>query len=494
MELFLGIDLGTTGLKSMLADASGQLIGSEYRSYSLNTPRNGYAEQDPEEWYQQMCSSIHGLLEKTGNTSSAIKCVGLSGQMHGTIVLGKEGNLLRPAIIHCDGRASRQKKALLEKISINELGNYVQNQFHSGFQALSLMWMRENQPELYCKTRHVLLPKDYLRFRLVGKIETEVTDASGTLMFDCKNLRWSQEILKLIGINSELLPNATNFPGEVAGFITTEAALDTGLMAGTPVSFGGGDQTMQAIGNGLLDAGSASVNLGTSGQVFVASDKPVYDDLLRTHTFCHAQKGIWYVMGAVLNACLAFNWFSDEVLGISDYKRLDEMAAQVKPGANGLTFLPYLTGERTPHMNEHARAAFIGLTLRHGKAEMVRAVLEGVAFSLLDSLEIIRGMGISIGKMVVSGGGANSALWRQIIADVFEIPLYLSNIKEQAAMGAILCAMVAYGKYKSFKEACESIVEYDPNPILPIEGNFQAYRESFQAFRELYVRNETMFI
>jgi xylulokinase len=493
LELFLGIDLGTTGLKSMLADETGNIIGSEYRSYPLNVPQIGYAEQNPDTWYQQMCSSIRDLLAKTEVQASDIKCVGLSGQMHGMVTLGKDKRPLRSAIIHCDGRAARQKQKLFKKISIEALGNSIQNQFHSGFQALSLMWIKENQPDLYAQVRHVLLPKDFLRFQLVGNIATEVTDAGGTLMFDNINLCWSQRILNLMGVDSALLPEAHHYPSDIAGTITKKAAEDTGLREGTLVSYGGGDQTMQAVGNGLLSSGNASVNLGTSGQVFVATENPVYDKLLRTHTFCHAQKGTWYVMGAVLNACLSFNWFLEEILETSDFKMADKAASQIAPGAGGLIFLPYLTGERTPHMNEHARAVFMGLTLSHSRAHMIRAVLEGVAYSLLDALEILREMNLPIGKMVVSGGGANSTLWRQILADVFETRLYIPKIKEQAAMGAILCAQVAYGKYDSLQAACDNVIEYESDPVIPNTGNFKVYREAFKAFRQSYELNEPMF-
>ena len=376
MSYYLGIDLGTTGLKAVIADALGSIQGIGYREYPLNVPAANYAEQDPGQWYEAMCLAISDVLGKTGIPAAQIRCVGFSGQMHGLVMLDANHNVLHPAVIHCDGRAARQKQEAISRLGIERLGQWVQNQVHSGFQSLSLVWMRENRPDLYEKLRWALLPKDYLRFRLCGEIGTEPTDACSTLMYDNINMRWSSELLRELNIDESILPDAAHRPYEIAGRVTAKAARETGLAEGTLVSFGGGDQPMQAVGNGLLAPGSSSLNLGTSGQVFVATNKPVYDPRLRTHTFCHAPADTWYVMGAVLNACLAFNWFHGKVLANNDYVAMHAEAAQIAPGCGGLVFLPYITGERTPHMNEHARGAFVGLTLGHGRADMARAVQE----------------------------------------------------------------------------------------------------------------------
>lgn len=493
MSFYLGIDLGTTGLKAVLADEAGTIVGNAYQEYPLNLPNPGFAEQEPEGWYRAMCAAITSVLHGTGVRTDSIRCVGLSGQMHGLVMLDKQKRVLYPAIIHCDGRAAKQKQEILDKIGIQTLGNWVQNRVFSGFQALSLLWMRENEAGTYGRIYTALLPKDYLRFRLTGEIATERTDASGTLLYDVSAEHWSQEMLDELDINPSILPAADHLPSQLAGTITRAAAKDTGLDEGTPVAFGGADQTMQAVGNGLLKAGSSSVNLGTSGQVFVATDRPIYDPLLRTNTFCHALENSWYIMGAVLNASLAFNWFAHNILESRDYPALDTVAAQAAPGAGGLLFLPYLTGERSPHMNENAKAAFLGLTLSHGQAEMVRAVLEGVAFALLDALEVLRELQVPVDRMVISGGGAKSALWRQIIADVFEMPLHHTNMTEQAAMGAVLCAQVASGAYASLQEACDAVVRYDPNPTLPEPRRYEGYREAFGRYREAYLRNAPLF-
>ena len=494
MHHYLGIDLGTTGLKAVLADANGAVAGIGYREYPLNSPAPNYAEQDPEAWYRAMCLAIGDALGKAGIRPGDVRCVGFSGQMHGLVLLDGDGEVLCPAIIHCDGRAGKKKQEIIARVGVEQLGKWVQNQVHSGFQSLSLMWMKENCPEIYARARHALLPKDYLRYRLCGEYGTEPTDACSTLMYDNVGMRWSDALIQTLGVDPELLPPCDHRPYEIAGRVTRRAAAETGLAEGTLVSYGGGDQPMQAVGNGLLLPGSSCVNLGTSGQVFVATDRPIYDAQLRTHTFCHAPVDRWYVMGAVLNACLAANWFNGSVCASSDYRAMHAGAAQAAPGCKGLIFLPYLTGERTPHMNEDARGAFIGLTLRHDRNAMARSVLEGVAYALKDCLEIVRGLNLPVEHTLLSGGGARSALWRQILADVLEMPLYLTETGEQAAMGAVLCAQVAAGEYANLEEACGAVVKYNPVPTEPNPANYSVYRESYALFREAYPANNGLFM
>lgn len=493
MPHYLGIDLGTTGLKTVITDEKGAILGSGYCEYPLSIPEAGYAEQDPELWYAVLCKAIPAALNQAKLRAESIRGVGFSGQMHGLVMLDAQKKLLAPAIIHCDGRAAVQKKKIMECVGTEKLGQWVQNQVHSGFQALSLLWVKENRPEIYEKLRHALLPKDYLRFRLCGELGTEPTDACSTLLYDGVNMRWSRELIDVIGIDASVLPDAAHRPYEIAGYVSEAAARETGLAKGTVVAFGGGDQPMQAVGNGLLHTGHSSVNLGTSGQVFVATDRPVYDPLLRTHTFCHAPKDMWYVMGAVLNACLAANWFNGKVLDTQDYISMHAEAKKTLPGAGGLIFLPYLTGERTPHMNEFARGAFIGLTLGHTRADMERAVLEGVAYSLRDSLEIVRSLKLPIDKMILSGGGGRSALWSQILADVLDLPLYRTETKEQAALGAILCTQVACGEYADLFEACSMVVRFSPDCVEPDPKNRSVYDDGYEIYRRAYENNEALF-
>lgn len=493
MAYVLGVDLGTTGLKAALVDDSGAIAGVGYREYPLNVPQTGCAEQNPEQWHEAMCLAIRDVLAKTRASAQDVRGVGFSGQMHGLVPLDAQKNVLCPAIIHCDGRARKQKAEIIEMVGMEKLGKWVQNQVHSGFQALTLLWLRENRPQVYGRIRFALLPKDYLRYRLTGEIGTEPTDAGGTLMYDGARGRWSDELLGALGVDKALLPNADHRPYEIAGAVTEKAARETGLTPGTPVAFGGGDAPMQAVGNGVIAPGDACVNIGTSGQVFSVMDKPVYDLALRTHTFPHAPKDTWYVMGAVLNACLAYNWFGENVCGERDFAKLDAEAARVKPGAGGLLFLPYLTGERTPYMNERARGAFLGLTLGHGRADMTRAVMEGVAFALCDALDVVRSLNVPAGRMIVSGGGAKSALWRQIVADVLETPLGRSSMKEQAALGAALCARVALGDFSDLREACKAVARHEPDITRPQAQNAARYREARALYREAYRQNAPLF-
>ena len=490
---FLGIDLGTTGLKAVIADIEGNILGKGYRQYPLEVPHPGYAEQSPEAWYEAMCLAVRDVLTRTGIAPDEIRSIGFSGQMHGLVALDRDGNVLCPAIIHCDGRAFREKQKLCTEITTEQFGEWVQNRPNSGFQIVSLMWLRNNRPEIYAKIWYVLLPKDYLRYRLTGNYASEVTDACSTLMFDCKKMCWNNEILQAADIDPGILPDAGNHPYEISGEITAQAAADTGLCKGTIVAFGGGDTPISAVANGILSDGDASVNIGTSAQLLVAMSEPRYDPQLRTHTFCHVPENRWYIMGATLNGCLAQNWFDRNVLNEEDFVVLGEKASDSPAGAKGLLFLPYLTGERTPHMNERASGAFIGLTLAHDRYDMHRAVLEGVGFALRDCLEIMNSLNVGINRLLISGGGGKSPLWRQIVADIFEMPIRQTDFDEQAAMGAILCAQIAAGAYPSFEAACAAQVRDSGVITEPDPKNFEIYREEYQVFREGYTANKTLF-
>lgn len=493
MKYSLGIDLGTTGVKALLVGNDGVIKSIGYAKYPLYTPQVQHAEQDPQEWWQGMCSAITQALKASQIDPKDILGVGFSGQMHGTVLLDKDRNVLCPAIIHCDQRAHQEKQEILRTIGIEKLGSYVQNQVHSGFQATSLLWIRNNRPDIYEKIHTVLLPKDYLRYLLTGEIGSEITDAASTLLFDNVHHTWSTELLRILDIPSDILPNPCHTPHQLAGYVTASAAKATGLCPGTPVAYGGGDQPMQAIGNGILSPGSASITLGTSGQVFTPTSAPVYDPCLRTHTFCHAPDHVWYVMGAVLNACLAINWFSDKILGTNDYRKVHELAAQAAPGSQGLLFMPYLTGERTPHMNEKARGGFVGLTLRHSIQDMSRALIEGIAFSMYEAIQPAYELGIHPQQILLAGGGVRSTLLRQILCDVFGQSMMISSVTEQAGLGAAMCATVATGECASLEEACDCYVSRDLIPVEPDKAMHDIYMPQFELFRELYQRNEPIF-
>lgn len=493
MKYSLGIDLGTTGIKALIVGSDGMIKSIGYAKYPLYTPQVQHAEQDPQEWWNGMCNAIMQALKASQINPADILGVGFSGQMHGTVLLDKEGNVLCPAIIHCDQRAYLEKQEILDKTGIQKLGTYVQNQVHSGFQATTLLWIRNNRPDIYEKIHTVLLPKDYLRFLLTGQIASEITDAASTLLFDNVHKTWSKELLHTLDISMDILPDPCHVPHQLAGYVTAAAAEATGLCPGTPVAYGGGDQPMQAIGNGILSPGSASITLGTSGQVFTPTALPVYDPLLRTHTFCHAPDNTWYVMGAVLNACLSINWFSEKILGTDDYHKVHELAAQATPGSQGLLFMPYLTGERTPHMNEKARGGFVGLTLRHSIQDMSRALLEGIAFSMYEAIQPAYELGIHPENILLAGGGVRSPLLRQILCDVFGQTMMISNVTEQAGLGAAMCATVATGECASLEEACSRYVSRELIPVEPNKALKNLYMHQFELFRELYRQNEPLF-
>lgn len=494
MCFYLGIDLGTTGVKAVLVAEDGKIASVGYARYPIYTPYPGYAEQNPDDWWKSVCEAI-ALAKSNGNIrAEQIRGVGFSGQMHGTVMLDKDRNILHPAIIHCDQRAYQEKQEILDLLPIDTLGRCVQNRVHSGFQATSLLWMRKNKSEIYDRIETVLLPKDYLRYKLTGQIGGEITDAGGTLLFDNIHKCWSREVLLALKIPEKILPKSDHLPQELGGEVSGKAAEETGLREGTLVAFGGADQSMQAVGNGIISSGSASINVGTSAQILVPTASPIYDSQLKTNTFCHALEHTWYVMGAVLNACLAINWFQEKVLKNDvDHVALHVLATKANPACDGLIFLPYLTGERSPHMYEKARGGFVGLTLKHNRADMVRAILEGVVYSLYDAMEVISTLEIPVDRYVLAGGGTKSPLWRQMIADMFGNIMYISGVSEQAGVGAAMCAMVATGKYSSLQQATARMVATNLEPVLPNPENTVIYREQFEVYKALYRGNLPIF-
>lgn len=492
MSLYLGIDLGTSGLKAVFVTPEGSICGIGYGRYGIDIPRPGFAEQNPETWYATMCQAVREGLKQTGESADKVKGLSISGHMHGTVLMDREGALLHPAVLWCDQRTGEEKNWVAEHIGLERLHQWVQNSVNSGFQCLTLMWFRNHEPELFKRIAHVLLPGDYLRYRLTGEIATERTGAASTLLFDHKKGDWSLELMEALSLKRDIFPDANHAPYDIAGALTAQAAEALGLPCGIPVAYGGGDQPMAMLGNGLLDPKVAAITLGTAGQVCV----PVYalrtDPRLRTNTFSYVPEKAWYVMGATLNACLAYNWFLEKILHVRDFKLLDEEAAGARPGCGGLIFLPYLTGERTPHLDERARAGFYNLQLSHERGDMVRAILEGVAFSLLDAWHVIEEMGVQIDEFIISGGGAVSPLWRQIVADVFDRPLKMTQNPEQAGLGAAICAMLACKEYATLQEACAATVRYDPLLTLPRKQEAAMYQAVFRQYQKAYRDNREL--
>ncbi len=487
----LGVDIGTTGAKAVLTDARGSVVATASASYPLLTPRPGWTEQDPQTWWDAAVSSIREVLERSGLDGRAVAAVGLTGQMHGLVPLDGRGQVIRPSILWNDQRTAGECAWITERVGAAQVLEVTGNPILTGFTAPKIFWMRRHEPDLFARMAHILLPKDYVRYRLTGEFATDVADASGTSLFDVRRRAWAPQMLEALEIPASWLPRVTESP-VISGAVTAEAAGGTGLGPGTPVVAGAGDQAAQAVGTGIVRSGMVSVTIGTSGVVFAHLDTVEVDPLGRTHTFCHAVPGRWHVMGVMLSAGGSLRWLRDSLpsdawfrAGVDPYDVMAAEAATVPAGSEGLLFLPYLTGERTPHADPHARGAFIGLTLRHRRAHLVRAVMEGVAMGLRDSMEILRAMGVPVTQVRASGGGARSALWRQIIADVFVVELVTVKTTEGAAYGATLLAGVGCGAFASVEVACDAVVAVQDHTV-PIPANVGVYEELYGQYTAAY--------
>ncbi|MGQ9514183.1 MAG: xylulokinase [Thermoproteota archaeon] len=495
MGYLLGIDVATTGTKVLVIDENGRVVSRSFRQYDLKTPRPNWAEQDPDEWWIAVVSCLRDVVGKTVRAEE-IEAIGLTGQMHGAVALGKNNEVLRPCILWCDQRTAPQCDEIMEKIGRKRFIDLTNNIALPGFTAPKILWIRENEPEIYSKIKKILLPKDYLRFKLTGRFATEVSDASGTVLFDVKRRKWSETVLEELHMPMDMMPDCFESPF-LSGEVSSEAASITGLKRGTPVAGGGGDQAAGAVGNGIVKAGLVSCTIGTSGVVFASCDDPLTDPEARLHSFCHAVPGKWHVMGVMLSAGGSLRWFRDALCseeirsgkerGLDPYVILaDELAPQAEPGCEGLIFLPYLIGERTPYPNPNARGVFFGLTLRHKKAHLVRSVMEGVAYGMRDSLELVKDLGIKIEQIRASGGGGRSPLWRQIQADIYGTEIVTVSVDEGPAFGAALIAGVGAGVFSSVEDACERAVTLATR-TQSISENVKLYEEYYSIYRELYV-------
>jgi xylulokinase len=484
---FLGIDLGTSAVKIILVEENGNVIGSTSKEYPVYYPQPGWSEQNPEDWWNATKDGIRELIIKTGVKNDDIKGIGLSGQMHGLVLLDENNNVLLPAILWNDQRTQEECDYITQKLGKERLTKYTGNKALTGFTAPKILWVRKHRPDVYKKIHRILLPKDYIRFKLTGEYATDVSDASGTLLFDVENRRWSKEMLDALEIPYNWMPKCYEST-EVTGYVTKEAADLTGLKEGTIVVGGGGDQASGAVGTGTVKSGIVSVALGTSGVVFASQDKYVVDEENRLHSFCHAN-GKWHVMGVMLSAAACLKWWIDNIINFNGssitYEKLLEEAEKVTPGSGGLIFLPYLMGERTPHSDPYARGSFIGLNMTHKREHMTRAILEGVAFGLRDSLEIIKELNIPVNEVRVSGGGAKSVLWRQILADIFGVRVDMVNATEGPAFGAAIMAAVGYGIFKDVEEACSTLIKVTDS-VYPIGENVSKYDEIYAIYKDLY--------
>ena len=494
MTYYLGVDIGTSGTKTVLFDVQGTAIASETEEYPLYQPQNGCAEQEPADWANAVLHTIAAVMKKSGVDKNDVKGIGLSGQMHGLVMLDRENNVIRRSIIWCDQRTAKECEEITEKVGAERLIEITANPALTGFTASKILWVRNHEPENYAKCAHILLPKDYIRFILTGEYATEVSDASGMQLLDIPNRCWSDEVLRKLGIDKALLGKVYESP-EITGTLTAEAAAKTGLCAGTPVVGGAGDNAAAAIGTGVAEDGRAFTTIGTSGVVFAHSSQISIDPKGRVHTFCCAVPGCWHVMGVTQGAGLSLKWFRDQFcdaekqtakgMGVDEYYLMDKEAEQSPIGANRLLYLPYLMGERTPHLDADARGVFFGLSAVHQKRDMLRAVMEGVTYSLRDCLEVFREMQINAESMMACGGGGSSPLWRQMLANLFDCPIQTTNSKEGPALGVAILAMVGTGEYASVPEACAAIIGTDKT-CLPDADAVAVYEKYYQLFRKIY--------
>jgi len=480
----LGIDVSTTATKAVLIDENGAALGVGAAEYGFETPRPLWSEQDPHLWWDGAVEAIGAVLEATGLTGDDIAVIGLTGQMHGAVLLDGAGEVLRPAILWNDQRTGAECDLIRHAIGPERLIAITGNDALTGFTAPKLVWVRDHEPEIWRQIEHVLLPKDYLRLRLTGDYAVDKADGAGTLLFDLAARDWSPEVLAALEIDPAWMPRTWEGP-EITGSVTAEAATATGLRAGTPVVAGGGDQAANAVGVGAVSVGTMALSLGTSGVVFASTDQPLFEPHGRVHAFCHAVPGRWHMMSVMLSAAGSLRWYRDALAPGTAFEDLVAEAAEVPAGSDGLLFLPYLSGERSPHADPLARGAFVGLTLGHERRHLTRAVLEGVAFGLRDGLDSMIEAGMPAPAQIrASGGGTASPLWRQILADVLGAEIATVNTTEGAAYGAALLAAVGAGWFPSVDDATTALVT--ATPAATPGPDAARYAEAHRLYRDLY--------
>jgi xylulokinase len=486
----LGIDVGTGGTRAVLIDAEGTLVASRTAEHvPFASPQTGWAEQDPRDWWRATCDAIKQVMAGSSTSPSEIAAVGFSGQMHGAVLLDAAGEVLRPALIWCDQRTAEEARDLTSQLGEDQIIAWTCNPALTNFTLTRLLWVRKHEPQLFERFRTLLLPKDYVRYRLTGEFGMDMADASGTLLLDVANRRWSTDMARATGIDPKCLPPLFESP-DVCARISEIGAAATGLLKGTPVVAGAGDQAAGAVGLGIVSPGAVHATIGTSGVVFAATDRPALDPKGRLHTFCHAIPSRWHVMGVTQAAGLSLRWFRDNFGTVANdsrdpYERLADEAAAAPPGCDGVLWAPYLMGERTPHLDPQARAALVGLAANHGRGHIIRAILEGVAFSLRDSFSIFAEMKVPVNEIRLGGGGARSPLWRQIQADVYGQPVEVVEAEEGAAYGAALLAGVGAGTWSNIDEACQRAVRVSKQ-ISPDPANRDLMNRQYEQYRRIY--------
>lgn len=485
MTYFLGIDISTTGSKALLIDEKGTVIGTAVSPHTLSSPKPLWSEQDPAEWWAATCSSIHKVVNDHQVKPEAITAIGLTGQMHGLVLLDEKGEVLRPAILWNDQRTQAQCDQIHDLIGRERFIQISGNVALTGFTAPKILWVAQNEPEIFTRVRQVLLPKDYIRYRLTGEFAMDKADGSGTVLFDLRSRNWSAELLDRLNIPQSWMPPTYEGP-EFTGVVNETAARETGLAINTPVAAGGGDQEAGAVGVGAVESGIIGLTVGTSGVVFSSTTSPLIEPEGRLHAFCHSVPGMWHFMGVMLSAAGSLQWFHDTVAPEKTFDELLQEAQSVPPGSEGLYFLPYLSGERTPYPDPDARGAFIGLTLRHQRAHMTRAILEGVGYGLKDGFNLLQNAGVGeIRQIRASGGGTKGKLWRQILASILGSELVSINTTEGAAYGAALLAGVGAGAWKDVKNACRETIKVTAQT--PPDSHMEdIYTKTYPQFTSLY--------
>ena len=486
MDYLLGLDIGTSGTKALLISVEGKVISSKSVSYFLTSLHPGWAEQSPHDWWEASIKAIQDIISDNLIDPNRIKGISLSGQMNSPVFLDKKMEVIRPSILWNDTRTSKQCEEICDKVGgLDKLISYVYNSALNSYTAPKILWVKENEPENYQKIKVILLPKDYIRFKLTGEIFTEASDAAGTLLFDIIKKKWSSYLLEKLEIDKNILPPVLN-SFDLAGKITKNIADKTGLKLGTPVVAGGPDNTCGAVGSGIIEEGRIMISIGSSGIIVAQTNKPMADHKGRITLFNHAYPNSWYILGATLSAGMSYEWLRKKIFNNSlDYAQLDSLAESITPGSAGLIFLPYLYGDRTPHTDANARGVFFGLSTKHGQGHFARSVMEGVAFSLKDSLELFKEKGIKIKEIRSIGGGAKSRIWQQILADILDEEINLLNVEEGPAFGAALIAGVGVGAYKNLSEAVDNIIKLK-SKMIPKPKNTRRYNEYYQLYKKLY--------
>lgn len=492
MNYYLGVDIGTSSVKSLLMNAEGRIVGTSQAGYDIIKDNITYAEQDMEKLWTASKHTITDLIRKFPDESARIQGISYSGQMHGLVMVDGEGRLIRNAIIWADQRSEKEIHKIYEIVGKETFQDVTLNSLSTGFLLTSLMWVKKHEPENYDKIRYVMFPKDYIRYRMCGEYGTDMSDASSGAIFDTKKREWAWNLIDKLEIDRSIFP-ACHESCETAGTVTQKCAEETGLRSGIRIAYGGGDTLMQGVGNGIITPGILAANIGTACQIAGGFQEPLCDEQHRTNTFCHVKKDLWMLMGAHLSGGVALKWLMNQILFMGSFDEMTSLAATVPPGSEGLVFLPYLNGERTPCNDPNAKGIYFGMTLKHSRAHMIRSTMEGIIFGLRTSIEIFKGLGINYNKIIASGGGARGQLFLEMQADIFDCEIYTNQENEQACMGAAITAAVACGEYADYEEACGKLIHMKDTVITPNHENQKYYEEQFAIYQQLYEHNKDLF-